>query len=151
MFLWTDERIDLLKTRWQTGVACNLIAIELGSGCTKNSVVGKAHRLNLDKRRMPNANPEQMASRIAAKRRHIAEISKLALGVSVLGLETNMCRWPVSDDRPHLFCGKAWAGEHGPYCADHRAIAYAGIPKKKTRIPRDRGRSADWPPFREAA
>lgn len=45
-FGWTVERTELLKTRWAEGASCGTIARELG-GITRNSVVGKVHRLGL--------------------------------------------------------------------------------------------------------
>ena len=35
-------------------------------------------------------------------------------------IEPGMCKWPVSEDRPHLFCG---AAAHGPYCEYHHALS----------------------------
>ena len=151
MFLWTDDRVATLKRLWASGVSCSRIAKELGVGCTKISVVGKAHRLQLDQRRISNANPEHMAARISARRKAISEASMSALGVSILDLGNKMCRWPTSDDKPFVFCAKPWASDHGPYCADHKAIAYVPAPKRRIRAAPESGPSGDWPPFQEAA
>jgi GcrA cell cycle regulator len=50
--MWTDERVEILKKRWSEGVTCAQIAIELG-GVTRNSVIGKVHRMGLPGRPKP--------------------------------------------------------------------------------------------------
>ena len=49
---WTDERIDQLKMMWQKGLTASQIAEELG-GVSRNAVIGKAHRLELQSRPSP--------------------------------------------------------------------------------------------------
>ncbi|MEE4351217.1 MAG: GcrA family cell cycle regulator [Pacificimonas sp.] len=49
---WTDERIDVLKRMWEEGHPASRIAEELG-GVSRNAVIGKAHRLGLEKRPSP--------------------------------------------------------------------------------------------------
>ena len=48
---WTDERVELLKKLWTEGLSASQIASRLGSGVTRNAVIGKVHRLNLSGRR----------------------------------------------------------------------------------------------------
>ncbi len=52
---WTSERVEQLKKLWSQG----LPTVEIGEllGVTKNSVVGKVHRLNLTKRQLSSKNP----------------------------------------------------------------------------------------------
>jgi hypothetical protein len=49
---WTDERVELLKKLWQEGLSASQIAKALG-GVTRNSVIGKVHRLGLSGRAPP--------------------------------------------------------------------------------------------------
>jgi GcrA cell cycle regulator len=49
---WTDERIALLKKMWEDGRTASQIAEELG-GVSRNAVIGKAHRLDLQSRPSP--------------------------------------------------------------------------------------------------
>jgi GcrA cell cycle regulator len=49
---WTDERIDKLKAMWEKGMTASQIAEELG-GVSRNAVIGKAHRLDLQSRPSP--------------------------------------------------------------------------------------------------
>ncbi|PIZ31978.1 MAG: GcrA cell cycle regulator [Alphaproteobacteria bacterium CG_4_10_14_0_8_um_filter_53_9] len=43
---WTDERIKKLKKLWADGLSASQIATQLG-GVSRNSIIGKVHRLNL--------------------------------------------------------------------------------------------------------
>ncbi len=54
---WTDDRVALLKQLWGIGLSAAMIAARIGGGVTKNSVIGKAHRLNLCSH--ANAPPKQ--------------------------------------------------------------------------------------------
>jgi GcrA cell cycle regulator len=49
---WTDERIEKLKSLWSQGMTASQIAEELG-GVSRNAVIGKAHRLDLQSRPSP--------------------------------------------------------------------------------------------------
>lgn len=53
-FAWTEERVARLKELWaDPDKSATTIAAEFG--CTRSSVLGKAHRLQLPKRRDPSA------------------------------------------------------------------------------------------------
>ena len=59
---WTDERIDRLKAMWEKGMTASQIAEDLG-GVSRNAVIGKAHRLDLQSRPSPvKPNEPQKAS-----------------------------------------------------------------------------------------
>lgn len=64
---WTDERIDTLKTMWEAGQTASQIAEALG-GVSRNAVIGKAHRLELQARPSPVKpnDPEAKAAAAAA-------------------------------------------------------------------------------------
>ena len=49
---WTDERIEQLKSLWEQGMTASQIADALG-GVSRNAVIGKAHRLDLQSRPSP--------------------------------------------------------------------------------------------------
>jgi GcrA cell cycle regulator len=44
---WTEERIKTLTKLWLDGVSGEAVAREIGDGCTRNAVIGKANRLGL--------------------------------------------------------------------------------------------------------
>src|SRR5919199_1827856 len=46
---WTDERIELLKQRFEAGLSCSEIAADIG--VSRNAVIGKLSRLNLTRGR----------------------------------------------------------------------------------------------------
>ena len=46
---WTDEKVEKLRELWKKGHTASQIAEVLGD-TTRNAVIGKAHRLNLEAR-----------------------------------------------------------------------------------------------------
>ena len=46
---WTSEKVEKLKELWSKGHTASQIAEKLGD-TTRNAVIGKAHRLNLEAR-----------------------------------------------------------------------------------------------------
>ena len=103
---WTTERIGTLTKLWKEGLTTREIGLRLG--VTKNSVVGKVHRLELSKRQSPIID-----------RPHVAEVIPLDK------LTAGMCSWPDGEPgTPSLrFCGKPSIPDK-PYCAEHCARAY---------------------------
>ena len=109
---WTDEKIKALKELWQQGVPASEIAESLGDGFTRNSVIGKAHRLKLPGRPSP-INRKNGPS-----------------GFPLLALTERMCRWPVGDPKkPEFhFCGRT-VEVSKTYCPEHRAVAFQAAKK----------------------
>ncbi|WP_375403694.1 GcrA family cell cycle regulator [uncultured Sphingomonas sp.] len=62
---WTDERIETLKAMWEAGQTASQIAEALG-GVSRNAVIGKAHRLELQARPSPVRPNEPAAAEPAA-------------------------------------------------------------------------------------
>lgn len=54
---------------------------------------------------------------------------------TVLGLEHNMCRWPVGFDSNgrHLFCCECVVAMGRPYCATHTQVAYQPLHPRRIR------------------
>ena len=71
---WTDERIDRLKTLWEKGMTASQIAEDLG-GVSRNAVIGKAHRLDLQSRPSPVKGGD-VASEAAEARKPVAAAAK---------------------------------------------------------------------------
>ncbi len=70
---WTDERISQLKSMWEKGMTASQIAEELG-GVSRNAVIGKAHRLDLQSRPSPvKANEAPRKKVVAAKKDSAAQ------------------------------------------------------------------------------
>ena len=128
MFLWSDDNIETLKALWTSGESCNAIGRKLG--CSKNAVVGKAHRLKLPQRRIANHPSHLIDARLRARAAAMTTASASAFGATILQLEPHMCRWPTGQDGgAHRFCGHD-KSDDGPYCAKHAALAYIPAPKR---------------------
>ena len=70
MTFWTEERVEALRRLGVTqGLSYNQIARNLG--CSRNTVIGKFHRLGLEKKR--GVDEAMMLSRMRARRalRHV--------------------------------------------------------------------------------
>jgi len=63
---WTPEREDELRVLWATGESASKIAAIMGDGLTRNSIIGKANRLKLAKRR--TAAPRSNVARLRRTR-----------------------------------------------------------------------------------
>ena len=68
---WTNERVAQLETLWAEGLTSTQIANHLG-GITRNSVIGKVHRLKLGSRSPLKPKPARMYHRNAGASRSIA-------------------------------------------------------------------------------
>jgi GcrA cell cycle regulator len=126
MFYWGEPEIAKLRELWTAGLSCAQIARELKT--SKNSVVGKAHRLGLSQRR-PGRIVHVLAPRPVA-------VSK-EVGFSIIELEREQCRWPIAEARSgHRFCGDQCQPD-SPYCEAHRAQAYSGFKFQRQRPPHE--------------
>ena len=117
--LWTTEQVNLLTALWNDGKPVKEITEILGEGFTRNSVIGKAHRIKLEPRQSP------------IKKRKLSDVV-----TSFMKLSERQCKWPYGDPRlPGFhFCGKP-ADVSVPYCEEHTKIAYVHpAPKKSERI-----------------
>lgn len=117
---WTSERVEILTRLWAEGLSARQIASKLG-GVTRNAVIGKSHRLNLQ-RGAPVPEPVPEPEPV------IYEEPLVNLSPDV---KAWMCRWPQEGPgRQGLFiCGKtAQPGRH--YCAEHLTAAY--LQRKRT-------------------
>lgn len=156
---WSDERIATLKRLYADGLSASQISAELG-GCTRMAVIGKAHRLGLEKRghkptaqinprrRTPakaTSKPKRQVERIAAAGfKHAPAIDDLAIPIeqrrTLLTLDRDLCKWPVGDPATpeFFFCGgEALAGR--PYCGPHCRVAYETVDERRRR-----GRTDRW-------
>ena len=149
---WSDERVATLKSLWLDGLSASQIAGRLG-GVTRNTVIGKAHRLGLGGRAAP-ANPARAPRLRAARparrtcparpqRPAAPAVATSAASTAPEGpglvddlarLPAHACKWPIGDpkDAGFSFCGRA---ADGRYCATHEA---AGVrPGAAWRADRD--------------
>lgn len=152
---WTPERTNALMALWDEGLSTAEIGRRLG--VTKNAVVGKVHRLGLPKRGSPinqerTRTPRTSTPRAPAQRRaapaavHTKPKSavpavvvpvaprKPAKLVSLSGLTSDMCSWPIGDptSEDFAFCGhEAVPGK--PYCLEHCGMAYVKVSRDRSK------------------
>jgi GcrA cell cycle regulator len=123
---WTDDRVELLKKLWGEGFSASQIATELG-GISRNSVIGKVHRLGLSGRaKSPSASvPRQRKPRphgalirmarpgirgntalaplhsydeeIQPQPEVVENIVPIGQRCSILELTEGKCHWPIGD------------------------------------------------------
>ena len=139
---WTPEREEKLKELWKKGHSASQIASMLGD-TTRNAVIGKAHRLNLEAR----ATSKRSTQKVGAENNSKTEAKTQKLGrkarFKALLLDKNFeqenpkkleeltdetCRWPIGHpvEEKFYFCGRK-PMEKFPYCKLH--VLYAFQPK----------------------
>ena len=144
---WNDSNVARLRELWDQGLPTAQIGKLLGF--TKNAVVGKAHRIGLERRPSPirrtAVKPDRKKARspiipklnFETSKEEIKETPKVQQNFQpvVKNLVANHtkrgCEWPDGhpDESDFQFCGKE-RFEDKPYCIDHCAIAYV-IPEKE--------------------
>ena len=120
---WTDEKIKQLKKLWSKGKTTVEIAKEMG--ISKNSVIGKVHRLELTARPSPIRRKEAVA---VHHRKPASPHKNNGEKCCLMDLKTNTCRWPIGEpeDKDFHFCGKQTVTGK-PYCSDHCQEAYTSL------------------------
>ena len=144
---WDDNNVSKLRDLWDQGLPTAQIGKLLGF--TKNAVVGKAHRIGLERRPSPirrtAVKPDRKKARSPIIPKLNFEVTKDEVKERVVSHQTfqpavkNLftksvkrgCEWPEGhpDESDFKFCGKD-RFEDKPYCIDHCAVAYV-IPEKE--------------------
>ena len=139
---WNPEKEKKLKELWTKGHTASQIATLLGN-TTRNAVIGKAHRLNLEARAVSrksdsNTNKENNTAP-AVKTQKLgrkARFKSLLLDknfepenpTKLEDLTEKHCKWPLGEkmELATFFCGRQ-SMEKLPYCQLH--VLYAFTPK----------------------
>ena len=144
---WDDNNVSKLRELWDQGLPTAQIGKLLGF--TKNAVVGKAHRIGLERRPSPirrtAVKPDRKKARSPIIPKLNFEVKKDEVKENPVHQQTfqplvkNLfnksvkrgCEWPEGhpDESDFKFCGKE-RFEDKPYCIDHCAVAYV-IPEKE--------------------
>ena len=138
---WTDEKVEKLRELWKKGHTASQIAEVLGD-TTRNAVIGKAHRLNLEARAPSKNSGAPASSDNRQVKRSPTPTSRKAKFQSILldknfepenpksleNLTDETCKWPIGhpNEEKFYFCGRKPEGEF-PYCKLH--VLYAFQPK----------------------
>ena len=138
---WTPDREKKLKDLWKKGHTASQIASLIGD-TTRNAVIGKAHRLNLQAR----ATSKRITSKTKTEENNVptkeGKLSRKARFKALLldknfeqenpkkleELTDETCRWPIGHpyEKTFYFCGRK-SMEKFPYCKLH--VLYAFQPK----------------------
>ena len=144
---WNEENVSRLRDLWDQGLPTAQIGKLLGF--TKNAVVGKAHRIGLERRPSPirrtAVKPDRKKARSpimpklnfenksASQNEDVDNKSVFKPEVKTALISNNLkgCEWPKGhpDESDFHFCG-AKTFDNKPYCLEHCAIAYI-IPEKE--------------------
>ena len=145
---WNEDRVNILTTNWPTRSGAD-IAQELGT--TRNTVIGKAHRLKLAPKprrkaaapRKPRRRPTTHAlpAAVSVPPEPILPPQPVEGGVAIMDLQEHHCRAIVGsgDDGLARYCGAPKAGKLqaragrfvSAYCGDHSAKFYQlGLPAR---------------------
>src|SRR5690348_6411872 len=89
--LWPDERTERLKKLYEAGLSCSQIAAELNCGLTRNAVIGKVHRLKLERRGFIAGQRKSTKVKAAAPRKS----SRLATRWGAYSAETRAPELPA--------------------------------------------------------
>ena len=155
---WNDDNVLRLKELWDQGLPTAQIGKLLGF--TKNAVVGKAHRIGLERRPSPIRRTADKPDRKKARspvmpklnfEKQESETNQINTGkfqpsVKNIFISSSKrgCEWPMGhpDESDFHFCGKERFDDK-PYCLDHCAIAYV-IPEKEVSKPLPVNRSIKY-------
>ena len=146
---WNEENVLKLKELWDQGLPTAQIGKLLGF--TKNAVVGKAHRIGLERRPSPIRRTAVKPDRKKARSPVMPKLNFENQETNKVQNYTNNfqpsvknifissskrgCEWPEGhpDESNFHFCNKE-RFEDKPYCLEHCAIAYV-IPEKEEPKP----------------
>ena len=142
---WDEDNVSKLKDLWDQGLPTAQIGKLLGF--TKNAVVGKAHRIGLERRPSPIRRTAVKPDRKKARSPVMPKLNFEKMDENTSNNEPNIfqpvvknlftsnqkrgCEWPMGhpDETDFHFCEKE-RFEDKPYCVQHCAVAYV-IPEKE--------------------
>ena len=137
---WTEERVEELKRLWETGKSASEIGKILG--VSKNSVVGKAHRLKLQARPSPIRRGTTTKPKVSQPKQPPKPRVEVAPAPPPPQPQPQVrrdgkgpkCLWPIGDPgEPDFHFCEAPAVPGKPYCAEHCARAYITKTRGETR------------------
>lgn len=149
---WNEESIRILKEQWELGAIARDIADRLrkeGYNVTRNSVIGKAHRMNFkqpprgmspkEKRNQPRKRivvpPSDPRAPVYAKKKVKTKLPTLVQtklldpnnpGISIMDLTATTCRAIVRDGTINslaTYCGET-VKPGASYCEPHCALYF---------------------------
>lgn len=155
---WGEAEDATLAKLWAEGLNAAQISRALGTGRSRNAVIGRVFRRGLPGRKHDQYDrPAGRAPRIKARRKAALRIAKIKAepfnlapeelgplgdGVGILALNDWTCRYPIGDPQEagFTFCGRT-RDRDCPYCIGHARIAYTPVTKRQKRSTE---RLANW-------
>ena len=139
---WTPERIEALRRLHAQGLSYRQIAAELD--LSRNSVIGKMHRLELTTTERQGAAKLPPPAKTNACAPPAVDPDLPWHHRLFAGLTSRMCHYPFGDlaDESLRFCGEAVRGPGAAYCEEHHALCHtrgvsewlrAGVPRARKR------------------
>lgn len=149
--IWTEDRIQQLRDMKAVGLSAAKIAVCLGQDFSRNSVIGKAHRLGIGgKEKMVLEQPREKHRPVRAphvnkitlppiskpdpkyrwgftpRREPVVSIPAPVTEHVTLEHRTGCC-WPTNDGKPFLYCNAPTKlnGDQSGYCPHHEQRMYS--------------------------
>ena len=134
---WTDQQIAVLREAWDEGLSCAAIGRKLG--VSANSIVGKAHRINLPARPSPiyggpRTGPRKPPPPVRTPaKKTLPPLPSLAVAPPppppptprLTSSHGPPCCWPIGHPGTKAFRYCDDPSEPGkPYCLNHCKLAY---------------------------
>ena len=146
---WTTEKEEKLKELWKKGHTASQIASIIGN-TTRNAIIGKAHRLNLEARAISkksapkvqtenNITPEVKTQKLGRKAKFKALLMDKNFPAEnptkLEDLTDDHCKWPLGEklEPASFFCGRKPI-EKFPYCQLHLLYGYQSKNEKEEDI-----------------
>ena len=145
---WTEDKVSQLRELWDQGLPTSQIGTILGF--TKNAVVGKAHRIGLERRPSPIKRSVMKPNRKEARAPLMPKLNidnkvennfdntlsgsdrnaKYLGKNSIISRKSIGCEWPIGEpNEPNFhYCGSKKL-EGKSYCLEHCSKAYI-LPEK---------------------
>ncbi len=111
--IWTPELRAKLSELWRAGFSASEIATELGRGFSRNSIIGKAHRMGLSQRKRDSLPARE-----------------------VMLVSFKQCQWPEGDPQDMKnfhYCGQSTMGHGKSYCQKHYDMSYKVVSIKEVK------------------
>jgi GcrA cell cycle regulator len=118
---WPEQAIERLRAYHAEGYSAGMIARAMG--LTRNTVIGKLHRLQI--RSVPNIRfPNRGGRTVAAKSIPvpIPDSAPESRNLTLEAVSDAVCRWPSGAGPVYSYCGHV-TQEGTPYCVFHQSVA----------------------------
>jgi GcrA cell cycle regulator len=149
---WTEQQVAKLTSLWAEGHSAsqiaNALAAQFGVRRSRNSCIGKIHRLGLARRATPSRPAKRPVRTVRAKPASLTRAPRLnpvrmptlsedrqlakllpALGPELTKAPDGLCKFIPGDPLIDAsICGRATG--HGPYCVQHIRLCYEPSSKK---------------------